>query len=231
MHQQIVILGGDMSPRKIRRTAAWLLTLLSSAFVHAQGTVPTFKRTLGTGSYTLAGRDPAQKGTTVIPTVLVPVTLTFPGKTVRVSAEPDVPRILKSPVFSKYAFSGSEKTQYADALLHATFPTDKEGHTRLGKPEVKPVTIAVPVGNGYLLTSKSSGRTFAVMDSEFVEKEIFRPDSAAGRQAGPGGHAQHYLLRGSAMRRCAAGGGRMAWMRPQETPSCWARTLPMRPRL
>ncbi|MGA9718982.1 MAG: glycosyl hydrolase family 18 protein, partial [Acidobacteriaceae bacterium] len=46
--------------------------------------------------------------------------------------------------------------------------------TRLGKPEVKPVTIAVPVGSGYLLRSKSSSRTFAVVDSEFVEKEIFR---------------------------------------------------------
>lgn len=135
--------------------------------------MPTFKRTVGTNAYTLAGRDPAQKGTTVIPTVLVPVALTFPGKTVRVSAESDVPRVLKSPVFSRFAFSG-EKTQYADALLHATFPGDKKGHTRLGKPELKPVTIAVPVGYGYLLTSKSSGRTFAVVDSEFVEKEIFR---------------------------------------------------------
>ena len=136
--------------------------------------MPTFKRAVGANAYTLAGRDPAQKGTTVIPTVLVPVTLTFPGKTVRVSAEPDVPRILKSPVFSRYAFSGGEKTQYADALLHATFPRDKKGHTRLGRPEVKPVTIAVPVGSGYLLRSKNSGRIFAVVDSEFVEKEIFR---------------------------------------------------------
>ncbi len=164
-----------MSPRKIRRTAAWLFPLLScGVFVQAQGTVPTFKRTVGTNAYTLAGRDPAQKGTTVIPTVLVPVTLTFPGKTVRVSAEPDVRRILKSPVFSRFAFSGGEKTQYADALLHATFPNDTKGHTRLGKPEVKPLTIAVPAGYGYLLSSKSSGRTFAVVDSEFVEKEIFR---------------------------------------------------------
>jgi chitinase len=172
----MVILGGDMPPSTFRHTALCLATLLTLSFAsaQAQGTVPTFTRAVGASSYTFAGRDPAQKGTTVIPTVLVPVTLTFPGKTIQMSAGTDVPRILKSPIFSSFAFSGGEKAQYADALLHATFRADKEGHTRLGKPEVKPVMIDVPVGYGYLLTSKSSGRSFAVVDSEFVEKEIFR---------------------------------------------------------
>jgi chitinase len=168
--------GGDMLPRKNRfKLACVAVSLaLSSALVQAQGTIPTFKRAVGANTYTLAGRDPAQKGTTVIPTVLVPVTLTFPGRPGRISADPDVRRILKSPVFSKYAFPAGEKTQYADALLHATFPADKKGHTRLDKPEVRAVTINVPVGYGYLLTSKSSGRSFAVVDSEFLEKEVFQ---------------------------------------------------------
>jgi chitinase len=163
-----------MPPSKFRPQAFCLAAFLLPSFAFAQGTIPTFKRMVGANTYTLAGRDPAQKGATAIPTVLVPVTLTFAGKTVRMSAEPDVPRILKSPIFSKFAYPGVEKTQYADALIHATFPADRKGHTRLGKPEIKPVTIAVPAESGYLLTSKSSGRSFAVVDSEFVEKEIFR---------------------------------------------------------
>jgi chitinase len=160
---------------------ALIVPLLRPA--HAQGTVPTFKRALGESSYTLAGRDPAQSGTTVIPTVLVPITLTFEGKPVRMDASLDVPLILGSPIFTKFGFasgassastSSAEKMQYADALLHSTFPADKDGHTVLGKPEVKAVTIAIPVGYGYLLKSKKSGLSFAVVDSEFVEKELFR---------------------------------------------------------
>ncbi len=128
---------------------------------------------IGESSYTLAGRDPAQSGTTVIPTVLVPVTLTFDGKPIRMDAAPDVPRILKSPVFSKFAFAPGSKAQYADALLQSNFPADSAGHTLLGRPKVIPVTIAIPAGYGYLLRSKKSGRSFAVVDGEFVEKELF----------------------------------------------------------
>jgi hypothetical protein len=159
-----------MSDIGIRTTCLLLPLAFALQTAHAQGTVPTFTRAIGGSTYTLAGGDPAQSGTTVIPTVVVPVTLTFPGKTTRMDASTDVPQILKSPVFSRFAFSGfafsGDKTQYADALLRATFPSDtkKQGHTLLGKPEVKPVTIAVPPGYGYLLSSKKSGTWFAVVD-------------------------------------------------------------------
>jgi chitinase len=164
-----------MSDMRIRITCLLLPLAFALQTAHAQGTIPTFKRAISGGTYTLAGRDPAQSGTTVIPTVLVPVTLTFPGKATHMDASPDVPHILKSPIFSRFAFTG-DKTQYADALLRATFPSDttKQGHTLLGKPEVKPVTIAVPPGYGYLLSSKKSGTWFAVVDSEFLQKEIFK---------------------------------------------------------
>ncbi len=39
---------------------------------------------------------------------------------------------------------------------------------------MKPLTIAIPVGYGYLLSSKKSGTYFAVVDSEFLQKEIFK---------------------------------------------------------
>src|SRR5260370_20842020 len=146
---------------------------------HAQSTVPTFQHTAGQGSYTLVGRDPAQGGTTTIPTVLVPLTLSFDarktaGKPFIMDAAPDIPHVLRSPVFSKFAFSSGGATQYADALLRTTFPKAEGWHTLLGKPEVKPLKITVPVGYGYILTSKKTGDSFAVADVEFLQKELFK---------------------------------------------------------
>jgi chitinase len=156
-----------------------LLLALPVAEAHAQGTVPTFQHAAGQASYTLAGRDPAQSGVTTIPTVLVPVTLSFDskktaGKPFAMDAAPDAARVLRSPVFSKFAFPSGGTTQYADALLRTTFPKTDAWHTLLGKPEVKPVKIAVPAGYGYILTSKKTGASFAVVDIEFLQKELFR---------------------------------------------------------
>ena len=158
-----------------------LLSLLAPCLrlACAQGTVPTFQHTIGQGSYTLAGRDPAQGVATTIPTVLVPVTLSFEagktaGKPFVMDAAADVLNILRSPVFSKFEFPSGGATQYADALLRTTFPRAEEWHTLLGKPEVKPVKINVPVGSGYILTSKKTGASFAVADLEFLQKELFK---------------------------------------------------------
>ncbi len=145
----------------------------------AQSTVPTFQQAAGQGFYTLVGRDPARGGATIIPTVLVPMTLSFDakktaGKPFIMAAAQDVPRILRSPVFSKFAFPSGGTTQYADAMLRTTFPTAAGWHTLLGKPEVKPVTVTVPVGYGYILTSKKTGDSIAVVDVEFLQKELFR---------------------------------------------------------
>ena len=155
------------------------LLVLPLQFAHAQSGVPTFQHAVGQGSYTLAGRDPAQGGATTIPTVLVPITLSFEakkaaGKPFIMDAAPDVPRVLRSPVFSKFAFPSGGVTQYADAMLRATFPKADGWHTLLGKPEVKPVKITVPAGYGYILTSKKTGGFFAVVDVEFLQKELFK---------------------------------------------------------
>ena len=141
---------------------------------HAQGTVPTFTRVVGGQTYTLAGQDPAKDGTTLIPTVLVSIKLTFAGKTTTMDATQDVSRVLKSPLFSRYRFATGDETQYGDALLHATFHGNSQGHTVLGTPKVMAITINIPAGEGYLLHSKRSGQSFAVVDSEYVEKELFR---------------------------------------------------------
>src|SRR5260370_2531517 len=145
----------------------------------AQSTVPTFQHTIAQGSYTLVGRDPAQGGTTTIPTVLVPITLSFEarktaGKPFIMDAAPDVPRLLRSPVFSRFDFPSGGATQYADALLRTTFPKAEGWHTLLGKPEVMSLKINVPLGYGYILTSKKTGDSFAVADVEFLQKELFK---------------------------------------------------------
>src|SRR5262249_14361118 len=98
---------------------------LSLHFAHAQGTVPTFGHSTSQGSYTLAGRDPQQVGTTTIPTVLVPIELSFDakktaGKPFVVSASTDTSDVLRSPIFSSFANASGNTTQYADAMLRST---------------------------------------------------------------------------------------------------------------
>jgi chitinase len=164
---------------RIRPSSLLLLLVLSLHFAQAQGTVPSFARTVGQSTYTLVGQDPAQGGTTTIPTVLVPIALSFEsrkinGKPFVLNAASDVPSILASPIFSRYAFAPGNTTQYADAMLRATFPSERSWHTLLAKPEIKPLTITVPIGDGYILTSKKSGRLFAVVDLEFIQKALFQ---------------------------------------------------------
>ena len=78
-------------------------------FARAQGTVPTFQVGAGSSKYTLAGGSPAQGRTTTIPTVLVPIALSFEagkvaGTTCVMDADGDVRAILSSPVFSRFPF-------------------------------------------------------------------------------------------------------------------------------
>ena len=164
---------------RIKVICALFLVVVCPHFARAQGAVPTFQFAAGQGSYTLLGRDPAQGGTTTIRAVLVPIALSFDAKTTAgkpfiMDAAQDVARVLRSPVFAKFAFASGGATQYADAMLRATFPKADEWHTLLGKPEVKPVRITVPVGYGYILTSKKTGGTLAVADVEFLQKELFK---------------------------------------------------------
>jgi chitinase len=91
-----------------------------------------------------------------------------------VDAAPDVQRILRSPIFAKFPFGPAGNTQYADAMLRTMFPAAKRWHILLGKPQIAPLKIAVPVGYGYVLSSKRT-RTFLFMaDAEFLQREIFK---------------------------------------------------------
>ena len=98
-------------------------------------------------------------------------------------AVPDVPRILQSPVFSEFAFPPGGATQYADAMLRTTFPKADAWHTLLGKPEVKPAKITVPVGYGYILTSKKTGALLRRRRSRVPAEGALQATSETGRQA------------------------------------------------
>jgi chitinase len=164
---------------RIKFLSLFFLLVLPLSDAQAQGTVPTFQYTVGQSSYTLVGGDPAKGSVTTIPTLLVPITLSFDtkkiaGKPFVMDAAKDVRGVLHSPVFSKFAFPSGGKTQYADALLRSTFSKTDGWHTLLGKPQVQPVKITIPAGYGYMLTSKKSGGSFAVVDIEFLQKELFK---------------------------------------------------------
>lgn len=156
-----------------------LFLLCACGAGRAQGGVPTFRQVVGERSYTLLGRDPAQGGTTTIRTAVVPITLVFESKKVAgrpflMDAADDAQALLHSPVFAKSAFPGDSITQYADAMLRATFPKAADWHTLLEARVTKPVRVSIPAGYGYVLTSKKSGRSFAIVDVVFLQKEIFQ---------------------------------------------------------
>jgi chitinase len=149
--------------------------------------VPTFTRSFTAAGnefkYTVVGKDPALGGTTTIPTVLVPVSLVFGGpaggaeKDMEISAADDVQKVVQSPVFQNYAFTTGD-TQYGDAIQRAQFyklATARDWHTRLGQPRVtSPLQITIPSANGYVLNSKKTGHSLAIVDLDFVQKELFK---------------------------------------------------------
>jgi len=170
-----------------------MFLLLPSAF--AESSLPTFTRTYTARgqdySYTVVGGDPAKGGTTRIPTVLAAITLTIEapmdaaGTKAVLDASRDVDSVLRSPIFSRYEFS-SGKTQYTDAIMRTDFSREaaKNWHTLLEKPKVIPLQINVPIGKGYVLTSKKTGRMLAMVDVLFMQQQIFQQLPKA--EIGPG---------------------------------------------
>lgn len=182
--------------RHCNRIHLWLILILplglSSAIAQsappsAAVSVPTFTGSFTTAGkqyqYTVAGRNPELGGTTTIPTVIVPLSLVFAGQphNPAISAASDASKVVDSPIFQKFSFA-TGKTQYGDAVERAEFykqASSKKGskawHTLLGQPRVTPVVqIEIPAADGYLLTSRRTGRSLAVVDLEYVKKELFK---------------------------------------------------------
>ncbi len=154
------------------------------------GRVPTFTRSFIQAGrryrYTVAGRPPEQGGTTTIATALVPVSFLFDRggeKPVVLGADSVVPSVVGSPIFQKFRFATGD-TQYGDAVQRAEFYPQavlKDWHTLLGPPRVLPaLRIEIPVADGYLLTSRRTGRSLAVVDGQFLLKQLFRALAQTG---------------------------------------------------
>jgi len=115
--------------------------------------------------FTMIGGDPAQGGTTTVPTLLVPLAFRFhvsgdgqapaslgPELAVTLDASGAAQETVASPLFTSASFplSGDEG-QYADVIQRAQFDQVGSGwHTVLGTPTVMDtVTINVPPAQGF----------------------------------------------------------------------------------
>ena len=99
-----------------------------------------------------------------------------------------------SPVFSKFAFPSGGTTQYVDAMLRTTFPKAEGWHTLLGKPEVKPVRITVPLGLRLHPHFEEDRRLLRRCRPRVSAKGGLQAGSQTGRQARHRHDAQHHLL-------------------------------------
>jgi hypothetical protein len=135
---------------KLNRSTFSTVPFWASAFDSSGSTYPFF----------MVGRPPSHPGTTVVPTVLIPIDLTFQDNLSSLSPQLDgsvnVPAILNSPVFQAATFTATgDTTQYADAVTRAEWSNDPETaqnhHVLLGTPTVLPtVELTVPAGAGAL---------------------------------------------------------------------------------
>lgn len=161
---------------KIARYALLALLAVSSAW--AETPVPHFTVPTAHGPLVLLGNAPTAGKSTEIPTILVPVTLHFSttagtGEPTTLSALPDLPAILNSPIFKAANMGTGRPTQYVDALLSSSVRHAAGWHTLLGRPQVHPVTLDLPPSAGYVLHQGDTGRKIAVVDIEYLQKQIF----------------------------------------------------------
>ena len=77
-------------------------------------------------------------------------------------------------MFAKVDFPGQESSQYLDGMLRSTVAATAGYHTLLGSPEIRPVTVEIPAGSGYLLSSKRNGTWLGMVDAEYLERAIFQ---------------------------------------------------------
>ncbi|HEY2116851.1 MAG TPA: hypothetical protein VGJ51_17270 [Candidatus Angelobacter sp.] len=145
--------------------------------------------------YTIVGGKPQSGGTTEVPVQLIPISLLFEeyadesGSPLILGPGQVIPRVLSSPNFSDAQYPNGV-SQFADAVQRAQFNAvaAKDWHTVLGRPEVlKPLTIDVPRGLARVYRNRSTGVTYAIVDTNFfishlntiLQLENLRPDTLA----------------------------------------------------
>ena len=149
------LIAGDSATQaamrdKLNRSTYSTVPFWGSSFDSGGATYPFF----------MVGRSPSHPGTTVVPTVLIPIDLTFQDNESSLSSQLDgsvnVPAILHSPIFQAATFAVTgDTTQYADAMTRAEWSNVLKNvqshHVLLGAPTVLPtVQLTVPTGSGVL---------------------------------------------------------------------------------
>lgn len=145
--------------------------------------------------YTIVGNKPQMGGTTEIPAEIIPISLFFEeyvdenGQPLVLDPAPVLPRVQTSPNFRSASWQ-TGFTQFADAVQRAQFfsVASQSWHTLLGKPQIlQPIRIDVPPGMARVFRNRSTGVTYAVVDSAFfishlntiIQLENLRVDALA----------------------------------------------------
>jgi hypothetical protein len=133
-----------------------------------------------TFTFNVVGAKPQSGRTTRIPTQLKPVTLLFEGyedengDPVILSPEQVLDNVKNSPNFRAAQYQ-TGFTQFADAVQRAQFygTMAPEWHTILEPPQVlKPLVIVVPKNSARVFRNRSTGTTYAVVDTEFFISQL-----------------------------------------------------------
>ncbi len=145
--------------------------------------------------YTIVGSKPQAAETTEIPTEIIPISLFFEeyvddnGKPLILDPVPIMPRVQASPNFRNATWA-TGFTQFGDAVQRAQFfgVENQNWHTLLGKPQIlQPIRVDVPPGMAKVFRNRSTGLTYAVVDSAFfishlntiIQLENLRVDALA----------------------------------------------------
>jgi hypothetical protein len=148
--------------------------------------------------YQFAGRAPAKGGTTTFNAPVMPVIVNLLNADGSIAYTEDptpiVSQMMGSPIFTKADFSSSSRTtQFADAVMRATFyqTAPSNWHTMLSPTVIPTRTINVPSGSWVaILDGNGNLRGVKVDDNEFGAL-IFPPTSTGDDTTTPIGAAEH----------------------------------------
>ncbi|MGC2697430.1 MAG: hypothetical protein WA738_16710 [Candidatus Angelobacter sp.] len=130
--------------------------------------------------YTIVGGKPKDGTITEIPTQIIPISMFFEeykdenGQPLMLDPGPILPRVQSSPNFHNAQYE-TGFTQFADAVQRAQFygVSGQDWHTLLGKPQLlHPLSIDVPRGAAKVYRNRSTGVTYAVVDSAFFISQL-----------------------------------------------------------
>jgi len=154
-------------------------------------TLPNFSSSFTFGGqtfpFTMVGRDPSRRKTTVIPTQYISLSFSFDefvdanGNNIVIDNSPIGPILFASPLFNNFTYQ-TGFTQYEDSVMRAEFfplfnkdgdnDHDDNYHVLLAPPvSLIPVTIEVPVGSA-VAALLPDGTFVAEIDINYISDQL-----------------------------------------------------------